>query len=60
MCPLCKPRRNACDPLPHWATDDKHPGWHSRRHQTRDAQDDARERYLSAHGPVARRAKAAR
>lgn len=34
-------------------------GWHSWRHQTREAQDAAREKYLSLHGPSARRTRAA-
>lgn len=33
-------------------------GWFSWRHQSRDAHDSARERYLSEHGPAARRRKA--
>jgi len=45
MCPLCKPRETAKDPLPHWFSEDKHPGWYSRRHQTREAQDAARAKY---------------
>lgn len=44
-CPNCKPRQTAKDPLPHWFTADKHPGWWSRRHKTRDAQDAAKARY---------------
>lgn len=34
-------------------------GWWSRRHKTREAQDAARERYQSEHGPDARKRKAA-
>ena len=37
----------------------KTPGWFSWRHKTRDAHDEARERYLSLHGPAARRRRAA-
>ena len=37
----------------------KTPGWFSWRHRTREAHDAARERYLSMHGPAARRARAA-
>jgi hypothetical protein len=59
MCASCKPRFTAKDPLPHWAAEDKHPGWHSRRHQSREAQDQARERYQSEHGRKARQRKAA-
>ncbi|GAC1348398.1 MAG: hypothetical protein NVSMB18_36480 [Acetobacteraceae bacterium] len=33
--------------------------WHSRRHETRECQDASRERYHAAHGPKARRRKAA-
>ena len=36
----------------------KMPGWFSWRHQTRDAHDRARETYLAAHGPEARRRRA--
>lgn len=46
------------DPLPRWFTAEKPKGWHSRRHRTREAQDDARERYHAERGPVARRRKA--
>ena len=34
-------------------------GWFSWRHKTREACDAARERYLSQHGPAARRRRAA-
>lgn len=37
----------------------KMPGWFSWRHQTRDAHDEAREKYLAQHGRAARRRKAA-
>jgi hypothetical protein len=37
----------------------KKDGWFSWRHRTREAHDAARERYLSEHGPAARRRKAA-
>ena len=37
----------------------KTPGWFSWRHKTRDAHDEARQRYLSLHGPAARRRRAA-
>lgn len=37
----------------------KTPGWFSWRHQTREAHDRARDTYLAAHGPVARRRRAA-
>lgn len=36
----------------------KMPGWFSWRHKTREAHDEARETYLLAHGPVARRRRA--
>lgn len=32
-------------------------GWHSRRHETREAQDEARERYQSRRGPNVRRGR---
>lgn len=38
---------------------EKMPGWHSWRHQTRDAQDAARIAYLVRSGPAARRERAA-
>lgn len=59
MCADCPPRATATDPLPHFATADKLPGWYSRRHQTREAHDLARERYQSAHGRNARQRRAA-
>lgn len=34
-------------------------GWHSRRHESYDAQTEARERYHSEHGRLARQQKAA-
>lgn len=33
-------------------------GWWSRRHETRQAQDEARERYQSMRGPAARKRRA--
>lgn len=38
----------------------KPPGWFSRRHETSEAHQAARERYLASHGRVARREKAVR
>jgi hypothetical protein len=32
-------------------------GWHSRRHETRDAQDEARERYQQGRGPNVRKGR---
>lgn len=40
-------------------TNDRMPGWFSWRHQTNTAHIVARENYLAAHGPAARRARAA-
>lgn len=40
--------------FPRFFAADKLPGWHSRRHRTRDAQDAARERYRLNRGRVAR------
>ena len=37
----------------------KKDGWFSWRHKSREAHDAAREKYLSQHGPAARRRKAA-
>lgn len=37
----------------------KKDGWFSWRHKSREAHDAAREKYLSEHGPAARRRKAA-
>ena len=36
----------------------KMPGWHSWRHQTRDAQDQARAAYQAKHGRAARQRRA--
>ena len=38
----------------------KPPGWFSRRHETSEAHQAARERYLASHGRTARREKAAK
>jgi hypothetical protein len=36
----------------------KEAGWYSRRHETREAQDEARERYRAQHGKKARQRRA--
>jgi len=38
---------------------EKMPGWFSWRHQTREVHDASREKYLSEHGPAARKRRAA-